>query len=267
MKKTTLIFLGFLVVFALGCAKEEIQEQVDLVETESDLTRFSNCDFCWAHDGPNNDIKGGYDGSAYWHLYKEKQGGWAFMDFTKSQDQNYFEMAAGNKNSWDDWWYLKDAVGGKGWDYGYGRTIKYNYNAEGNYDFVGVYGWAKNPCIEYYVVENENGYGIQGTYRGEYTVDGVTYYLYKQYQNTSKNPCDGWGSFWQYIAKRKDGVDHGNWAPMNQDMSIDMQKHINHWNYIERGDGSNDLGNWGYQVFGMEVFKGKYAKLRASVWE
>ena len=46
-------------------------------------------------------------------------------------------------------------VGGKGWSTGSARSITYTgtYQPNGN-SYLAIYGWTRNPLIEYYVVEN-----------------------------------------------------------------------------------------------------------------
>ncbi|KAL2130005.1 hypothetical protein VTI74DRAFT_7027 [Chaetomium olivicolor] len=61
----------------------------------------------------------------------------------------------GGGDSYTANWYSKGCfVYGKGWSYGDARTIKYTgaYNASGP-GYLAVYGWTRNPLIEYYIIE------------------------------------------------------------------------------------------------------------------
>jgi len=64
----------------------------------------------------------------------------------------------------------------------------------GNFSYIGIYGWSKNPTVEYYIVEDTFGNAwrsetsyiqniqetIQGTEVGSYTLDGGTYKVYRK---------------------------------------------------------------------------------------
>ncbi|MBO7442918.1 MAG: glycoside hydrolase family 11 protein, partial [Paludibacteraceae bacterium] len=83
----------------------------------------------------------------------------------------------------------------------------YNYSKSGNgggsYSYIGIYGWTKNPLIEYYIVDDSftpNGGGMfwGANNKGTYTVDGVTYTL-KVGQRTNAPSIEGDGKNFQQI--------------------------------------------------------------------
>ena len=80
----------------------------------------------------------------------------------------------------------------------------YNYTKSGggsNYSYIGVYGWTKNPLVEYYIVDDSFGGGgnfYGASDKGTYTVDGVTYTL-KVGQRTNAPSIEGDGKNFQQI--------------------------------------------------------------------
>ena len=69
-------------------------------------------------------------------------------------------------------------------DFNYTRSAN---GTGGSYSYLGIYGWTKNPMVEWYIVDDWFGDGIMGpnnmgggaTKKGEITVDGATYFIYK----------------------------------------------------------------------------------------
>ena len=104
----------------------------------------------------------------------------------------------------------------------------YNYikkgDGGGNYSYIGVYGWTKNPTIEYYIVEDsftpdsENMYW--GTEEiGTYMVDGVEYTLMVGVRNNVPSIL-GNASFKQVFAVRSSFQTCG---------SINVTEHFKNW--------------------------------------
>jgi len=97
-------------------------------------------------------------------------------------------------------------VGGKGWNPGTSRSITYSANWKpvnnGN-SYLTLYGWTRNPLIEYYVVEAHGEYnpGSAGQSKGTITVDGATYKLYLSTRVNAPS-IDGTRTFNQYWAIR-----------------------------------------------------------------
>ncbi|GJC87574.1 glycosyl hydrolase family 11 [Colletotrichum tofieldiae] len=98
-------------------------------------------------------------------------------------------------------------VGGKGWKTGGAKTIKYSGTwspvNNGN-SYLTVYGWTKNPLIEYYIVENYGEYnpGSSGTLKGQVTSDGSVYKLYES-TRTNAPSIEGTKTFKQFWAIRE----------------------------------------------------------------
>ncbi|KAF2734942.1 endo-1,4-betaxylanase [Polyplosphaeria fusca] len=95
-------------------------------------------------------------------------------------------------------------VGGKGWNPGSRRTINYSgtYQPNGN-SYLAVYGWTRNPLIEYYIVENFGTYdpSSQAQVKGSITVDGSSYKI-AQSQRTNAPSIEGTRSFSQFWSVR-----------------------------------------------------------------
>lgn len=86
------------------------------------------------------------------------------------------------------------------------RTVRYTgeYNAKGP-GYLSLYGWTRNPLIEYYIVEgwDDLAPGEPWTLRGNYSSDGVDYGFYTA-QRINKPSIEGTRTFTQYFAVRKE---------------------------------------------------------------
>ncbi|CAG8982217.1 hypothetical protein HYALB_00003654 [Hymenoscyphus albidus] len=113
-------------------------------------------------------------------------------------------------------------VGGKGWNPGSGRVINYsgNYSPNGN-SYLSIYGWTRNPLIEYYIVENYGSYNpaSAATKKGSVTVDGSSYDIL-QTTRTNQPSIDGTKTFQQYWSVRTSKRSSG---------SVNTQAHFDAW--------------------------------------
>ncbi|RGP60425.1 endo-1,4-beta-xylanase [Fusarium longipes] len=152
-----------------------------------------------------------------------------------------YENGAGGSYTMS-WQTGGNVVGGKGWSPGKARTISYEgeYKPNGN-SYLSVYGWTRNPLIEYYIVEQFGDYdpstGAQK--KGTVEVDGSTYDIFTQ-TRTNAPSIDGTQTFEQYWSVRKDHRSSG---------SIDVGAHFDAWE-----KNGMKLGTHDYQILATEGY-------------
>jgi len=141
------------------------------------------------------------------------------------------------------------------------KLVKQNiYNVD--YSFVGVYGWTRNPLVEYYIVDNwlsqwRPGDWVGNVKHGNYNIDGAQYTVY---ENTRYGPSiDGSGNtnFKQYFSIRQQARDCG---------TIDITAHFQKWESLGMQMGKlheakilGEAGSNGYGTSGTADFP--YAKV------
>ncbi|KAI5782103.1 endo-1,4-betaxylanase [Peziza echinospora] len=135
---------------------------------------------------------GTHDGF-YYSWWTDGQGDATYTNGPKGQ---YSLTWSGNGN----------LVGGKGWNPGTAnRVINYSgtYQYNGN-SYLAVYGWTKNPLVEYYIVENFGTYNPSsgGTTRGTVESDGSIYDIIES-TRTNQPSIIGTATFQQYWAVRR----------------------------------------------------------------
>ena len=102
----------------------------------------------------------------------------------------------------------------------------------GGYSYLGIYGWTKNPMVEWYIVDDWFGTGIMGpnnmgggaTKKGEITVDGGTYFIYKATRPSGSGNIEGTNNpFPQYFSIRQTRRQCG---------TISVTEHFKEWEKI-----------------------------------
>lgn len=124
----------------------------------------------------------------------------------------------------------------------YPSTITYSgtYSPQGN-SYLAIYGWTRNPLVEYYVVENFGTYdpSSAASVKGSVTADGSSYKI-AQTQRVNQPSIDGTKTFNQYWSVRQNKRSSG---------SVNMKTHFDAW--ASKG---MQLGQHNYQIVATEGY-------------
>ncbi|KAH5502635.1 endo-1,4-beta-xylanase [Parastagonospora nodorum] len=154
----------------------------------------------------------------------------------------YNNGAAGSYNV--QWSNVGNFVAGKGWNPGGVRNVTYSgtWNAANVNSYISLYGWTRNPLIEYYIVETYGSYnpGSAAQKKGTVTTDGSTYDIL-QTTRTNQPSIDGTSTFQQFWSVRQQKRVGG---------TINAQAHFDAWAKF-----GQKLGTHNYQIIATEGYQ------------
>ena len=165
--------------------------------------------------------------------------------FSYWKDSGNVTMTLGTAGSYRVQWAsgTNNTIVGKGWNPGARRVISYSgtWRSNGN-SWLALYGWTRNPLIEYYVVET---FGTLiptagATRLGTIQSDGGTYDLYRSLR-VNQPSIDGIATFYQYWSVRRQKRVGG---------TITVGNHFDAW-----GQYGLQLGTHHYQILATEAYQ------------
>ncbi|WP_347330911.1 glycoside hydrolase family 11 protein [Marinimicrobium locisalis] len=177
-----------------------------------------------------------------------------YYSFWKDSGDASFELLEGGRyrsqwsNSTNNW------VGGKGWNPGGRKVVNYSgsYNVDNSQNsYLALYGWTRNPLVEYYVIESYGSYNPSSCTQGRenhgtFQSDGATYEIIRC-QRVNKPSIEGNATFDQYFSVRQPKKGFGNISG-----TITVGNHFDAW-----AAAGLQLGDHDYMVLATEGYQSR----------
>jgi endo-1,4-beta-xylanase len=169
------------------------------------------------------------------------QGGYYYSFWTDGGGS--VSMTLGSNGNYSVTWNnCSNFTCGKGWQTGSSAPVSFNGSFNGGSNgYLAIYGWTKNPLVEYYIIETYGAWTPPGgTSLGTLTSDGGTYNIYK-IARTNQASIIGTASFTQYWSVRTTKRSGG---------TVTVGNHFNAW----KSHGMN-MGSFDYEIVETEGWK------------
>ncbi|EMD63824.1 hypothetical protein GGP41_005553 [Bipolaris sorokiniana] len=169
--------------------------------------------------------------------------GYFYSFWTDGQGQVTYNNGPGGQYS-VQWNNVNNFVAGKGRNPGTTQPFTYSgtWNAQNVNSYISVYGWTRNPLVEYYIVEAYGSYNPSSAaqIKGSITIDNGTYDIL-QTTRYNQPSIDGTATFQQFWSVRRQKRVGG---------TVTIQAHFDAWSKY-----GLKLGQHNYQILATEGYQ------------
>ncbi|XP_014552419.1 glycoside hydrolase family 11 protein [Bipolaris victoriae FI3] len=169
--------------------------------------------------------------------------GYFYSFWTDGQGQVTYNNGPGGQYS-VQWNNVNNFVAGKGRNPGTTQPFTYSgtWNAQNVNSYISVYGWTRNPLVEYYIVESYGSYNPSSAaqIKGSITIDNGTYDIL-QTTRYNQPSIDGTATFQQFWSVRRQKRVGG---------TVTIQAHFDAWAKY-----GLQLGQHNYQILATEGYQ------------